>query len=149
MERISKRRLVSSLAIAIILVLIVLSTFSEDNSSAASLACSSAKGIVDKAPSDAFTIEITFKNGGRSEGKWSVNTVFEGESWSWKGTSQILILKPSDKKTLIWNGNAPRDAPINSIARLIVYYNDSFVPLDWWIHIVSGPELTITYSTVK
>jgi hypothetical protein len=50
---------------------------------------------------------------------------------------------------LTWSGNTPEDAPIDSTARLIVYYNDSFVPLDWWIHIVSGSELTITFSTVK
>jgi hypothetical protein len=148
-ERISKRRVLLSFATAATVILVILSTFGTDSSSIASLACSSTKGVVDKAPSDTFTVEMTFKNNGKSEGKWSVNIAFEGESWTWKGTPQTLILKPSDKKTLTWNGDAPEDAAIGSTARLIVYYNDSFVPLDWWIHIVSGSELTITFSTVK
>ena len=149
MERISKRRILLSFVTATIVILVVLSTFGTDNSSVASLACSSTKGVVDKAPSGAFVVEITFKNNGKGEGKWAVNIAFEGESWTWKGTPQTLILKPSDKKTLTWSGNTPENAPIDSTARLIVYYNDSFVPLDWWIHIISGSELTITFSTVK
>jgi len=148
-ERIGKRRVLLSFAIATIVILVILSTFGPDNSVVASLACSGTKGVVDKAPSDAFTAEITFRNSGKGEGTWTVNIAFEGEKWIWRGTPQTLILKPSDKKTLTWNGNAPEDAPLDSTARLIVYYNDFFVPLDWWIHIVSGSELTITFSTVK
>jgi hypothetical protein len=148
-EKISKRRILLSSAVTTIIVLVVLSTSGLDSSSIASLACSSSKGIVDKAPSEDFTVEITFKNNGKSEGNWSVNIAFEGESWSWSATPQTLVLKPSDKKTLTWKGKTPEYAPIDSTARLIVYYDDSFVPLDWWIHIVSGSELTITLSIVK
>jgi len=43
----------------------------------------------------------------------------------------------------------PCDAPVDSLARLIVYYNDSFTPLNWWIHVVSNAELTITSSSVE
>jgi len=94
-------------------------------------------------------VKITFKNTGKSEGTWSVNIAFEGESWTWSGTPQTLTLKPCKTETLMWNGNVPCDAPVDSVARLIVYYNDSFVPLDWWVHVISGAELTITSSSVE
>jgi hypothetical protein len=35
------------------------------------------------------------------------------------------------------------------MARLIVYYDNSFVPLDWWIHVVPSAELAITSSTLE
>jgi hypothetical protein len=94
-------------------------------------------------------VKITFKNTGKTEGTWSVNIAFEGEKWTWNGTSQTLTLKPCKTKTLTWNGSVPSDAPIDSVARLIVYYDNSFVPLDWWIHVVPGAELTITSSTLE
>jgi len=106
-------------------------------------------GVVDKTPGEDFTVKITFKNTGESEGVWSVNIAFEGESWSWSGIAQNLTLKPCHKKTLTWNGSVPEDATIDSMARLIVYYDDSFQPLNWWIHVIDGAELTITSSTVK
>lgn len=106
-------------------------------------------GVVDKTPGEDFTVKITFKNTGESEGVWSVNIAFEGESWSWSGTAQKLTLKPCHKKTLTWKGSVPEDASIDSMARLIVYYNDSFQPLNWWIHVINEAELTITSSTVK
>ncbi|MGB9676780.1 MAG: hypothetical protein ACPL0C_06310 [Candidatus Bathyarchaeales archaeon] len=106
-------------------------------------------GVVDKTPCEAFTVQITFKNAGKCEGTWSINIAFEGETWSWSGTPQTLTLKPCKTKTLTWNGSVPCDAPIDSIARLIVYYNDSFTPLDWWIHVVSSAELAITGSQVR
>jgi len=114
------------------------------------LACKpSCRGVVDKAPCEEFTVKIAFKNDGEREGTWSVNIAFEGESWSWSGTAQWLTLKPCKTKILTWKGSVPCDAPVNSFARLVVYYNDSFTPLDWWIHVVSGAELTITSSSVK
>ena len=94
-------------------------------------------------------MKITFKNTGKTVGTWSVNKAFKGEKWTWTGTPQILTLKPCKTKTLTWNGTVPSDAPIDSVARLIVYYDNSFVPLDWWIHVVPGAELTITSSTVE
>ena len=106
-------------------------------------------GVVDKAQGNAFTVKIAFKNTGKTEGNWSVNIAFEGVSWSRIGTPQNLTLKPGDSKTLTWNGAVTANATINSVARLVVYYNDSFKALDWWIRVVPGAELTITSSTVE
>ena len=106
-------------------------------------------GVVDKTQSEAFTVKITFKNTGKTEGTWSVNIAFEGDAWSWSGTPQSLTLKPESAKTLVWNGIVPCNATVESLARLIVYYDNSFAPLDWWIHVVPGAELTITSSTVE
>src|SRR5690606_40500390 len=41
--------------------------------------------VVDKAPGEAFTVKITFKNTGKAEGNWSVNIAFEDNSWSQVG----------------------------------------------------------------
>src|SRR4030067_1228682 len=57
-------------------------------------------GVVQKGRGDAFTVTITFENTGRDEGSWTVNVVFEGSSWSWKGTSKSLTLSGNEKKTL-------------------------------------------------
>jgi len=105
-------------------------------------------GVVNKAPGDVFTIEIGFKNAGSAQGVWSVNVAFEGEKWTWKGTMQTLTLEPDHKKTLTWNGTVPADAPVGSGARLVAYYVDSYMPLDWWIHVVPAAELTIASSAV-
>ena len=109
----------------------------------------SCNGVVDKAPGGVFTVEIAFKNTGSTEGTWSVNVVFEGEKWTWMGTSQNLTLKSDSMRTLTWNGFVPINASIDSVARLIVYYDDSYKSLNWWIHVVPGAELSITSSTVK
>lgn len=106
-------------------------------------------GVVNKTPGATFTAEIAFKNTGETEGSWSVNVAFECEAWTWKGTPQTLALKPCSKKTLTWNGTVPTDAPIDSTARLIVYYGDSYTMLNWWIHVVSAAQLAITNSTVR
>jgi len=143
-----KKHALLSLALATIVVVVGFSAIGSDSQSLICFACEG-NGVVDKTSCEAFTVKIVFKNTGKSEGTWSVNTVFEGESWTWIGTPQTLTLKSCEKKTLTWNGNVPCDAPVDSLARLIVYYNDSFVPLDWWIHVVSGAELTITSSTVE
>jgi len=139
-----------SLLSLVVATLVIVAGFSGAGSGNQSLAClPCGSGVVDKAQCEAFTVEITFKNIGKTEGTWSVNIAFEGESWTWSGTPQTLTLKPCSTKTLKWNGTVPCDAPIDSIARLIVYYDDSFTRLDWWIHVVPGAELAITSSTVK
>lgn len=131
-------------------VLIVMSSFSNVGLSNQLSACTpSCGGVVDKAPGEAFTVEIVFKNTGSTVGNWSVNVAFEGEEWMWKGTPQNLTLNASKSKTLTWRGNVPEDAPIDTVARLVVYYGNSFVALNWWIHVVPAAELTITSSTVK
>jgi hypothetical protein len=138
-----------SLALTTIIVTLSFSSVGSDNESLACLACGGCGGVVDKTPCEAFTVKITFKNTGKTEGTWSVNIAFEDEAWSWSGTPKTLTLKPCHKETLTWNGNVPEDAPIDSMARLIVYYDDSFESLDWWIHVIDGAELTITSSTVE
>ena len=143
-----KRYVLLSLAVA---MLIIMAGFLARGSKSQPLACYACGGggVVDKAQSEAFTVKITFKNTGNAEGTWSVNIAFEGEKWTWTGTPQSLTLKPSRTRTLTWNGTVPTDAPIDSVTRLIVYYDNSFVPLDWWVHVVPGAELAITSSTVE
>ena len=104
---------------------------------------------VDKAAGDAFTVKITFENTGKTEGIWSVNIAFEDNSWSQVGTPQNLMLMPGQNETLIWNGVVPANATVGSVARLVVYYDDSYKALDWRIHVVPGAELAIKSSIVE
>ena len=105
--------------------------------------------VVDKAAGDAFTVKITFKNTGKTEGTWSVNIAFEDEIWSQVGTPQNLTLAPGETETLTWSGVVPVNATVDSMARLVVYYDDGFKALNWWIHVVPGAELTIKSSSVE
>jgi hypothetical protein len=145
----NKKFALCSLAAVTLVIVLFLSFFSSTSQSLACLACDSEGGVVDKAPCKAFVVRITFKNTGTAEGTWVINIAFEGNAWAWSGTRQTLTLKPSKTKTLSWNGSVPCNAPIDSVARLIVYYNDSYTALNWWIHVVSGAELSITSSTVE
>ena len=144
-----KRYALLSLAVATLIIMVgVLAVGSNPTQSLTCFACSGS-GVVDKTPCASFTVKILFKNTGKTTGTWSVNIAFEGEKWICAGTPQNLTLKPCKTKTLTWNGTVPCDAPTDSVARLIVYYDDSFVPLDWWIHVIPGAELAITSSTVE
>lgn len=105
--------------------------------------------IVDKAAGDAFAVKITFKNTGKTVGNWNINTAFEDSSWSQVGTPQNLTLKPGEKTTLAWEGIVPNNATIGSVARLVVYYDDSFKALNCWIHVIPGAELSIESSLVE
>lgn len=105
--------------------------------------------VVDKAAGDDFTVKITFKNTGKTEGTWSVNIAFEDSSWSQVGTALNLTLAPEQTETLTWNGFVPANATVGSVARLVVYYDDSFQALNWWIRVVPGAELTIKSSLVE
>lgn len=107
------------------------------------------KEVVEKVQGEAFTVEIGFKNIGKNEGNWNINIVFEGDNWSQEGNSQDIELEPHEGKTLSWTGIVPVDAPINTLARLVIYYEDSFEALNWWIHVVPRAKLTITSSFVK
>jgi hypothetical protein len=142
-----KRFVLLSIAIAVLVVMASFSTAGLGNPLSACLPAYG--GVVNKAPGGAFIVEIAFKNTGATGGTWSVNIAFEGESWTWTGLRQTLTLEPNNKKTLTWNGSIPQNASIDSTARLIVYYGDSFMALQWWIHVVPGAELTITSSTVR
>lgn len=108
-----------------------------------------ADGVVDKVAGEAFKVRITFKNVGKTAGSWSVNIAFEDNSWSWVGTPRNLVLQPGETATLAWNGTVPANATVNSMARLVVYYDDSFKALNWWIHVIPGAELYIKSSTVE
>jgi len=142
-----KRFALLSLALATLIITLGFSSVGSDSQSLVCLACGG--GVVDKTPCEDFIVKIRFKNTGKTEGTWSVNIAFEGEAWIWSGTPKTLTLQPCEKETLTWDGVVLEDAPIDSMARLIVYYDNSFVPLDWWIHVVDGAELTITSSVVE
>jgi len=132
-----------------VLVVVVISFSANDTGSSLVFAHNQQDCVVDKAAGDAFTVTITFKNTGKTEGNWSVNIAFEDNSWSQTGTPQNLTLKPGETETLTWNGFVPANATVGSVARLVVYYDDSFKALNWWIHVVPGAELTIKSSIVE
>jgi hypothetical protein len=134
--------------VAVLLVVAVNFSVSESSNSLV-FANYQKDGIVDKAAGDAFTVKITFKNTGKTEGNWSLNIAFEDSVWSQVGTAQNLMLDPGETETLTWNGMVPANAPVGSMARLVVYYDDSFKALNWWIHVVPGAELTIKSSSVE
>jgi len=135
-----------------IILLIVIINFSVTTANDPMVLTSHGKKVVDKGAGEAFKVEVSFKNTGNTQGSWSVNVVFEGASWIWKGTAQSLTLNSGATKTLVWNGVVPSNAPIGSVSRLVVYYGDSFKALDWWIHVVSDvvpdAELAVTSSSV-
>jgi hypothetical protein len=106
-------------------------------------------GIVDKTAGDVFTVKIEFENTGKDKGAWSINIAFEDDAWFQIGTPQNLTLGSGETATLTWNGFVQANATVGSTARLVVYYNDSFEALNWWIHVVPGAELTIESSTVE
>jgi hypothetical protein len=137
------------LALAVATLIIVAGLSSAGSSNSLTVCEPPCKGVVDKRPKENFVVEITFKNTGTDDGTWSVNTAFEGEKWTWTGKAKELTLDSNDKKTLTWEGTVPANASVGSVARLVVYYNDSFQALDWWIHVVPGAELSITSSTVR
>ncbi len=106
-------------------------------------------GTVDKKPGESFIVEITFKNKGTTEGTWRIAITFEDDDWTWKGEEKLLTLKPCKRKTLMWEGVVPENAAVNSVARLIVYYDNDFVALNWWIYVIPGAELCIINSKVS
>lgn len=139
-----------ALLFLVALLVVVIVNFSvSDTSNVLTFAHNQNERVVDKAPGEAFEVKITFKNTGETEGSWSVNIAFEDQSWSQVGTAQNLTLKPGKTETLTWNGAVPDNATVNSMARLVVYYDDSFEPLDWWIKVAPGAELSIKSSSVK
>jgi len=144
------KKLVLLSSAAIILVVLGLFAVTIDNQARAVLSTDKRdKGVVGKIPGEAFKVETTFTNTGQGAGEWIINVAFEGEKWTWEGTVQTLTLKPSKSKTLQWTGTVPSDAPRDSTARLVVYYDDSFEALDWWIHVTPAAHLSITSSTVR
>lgn len=103
---------------------------------------------LEKKRGESFTARITFRNTGVARGLWRVAVTFEGDDWNWEGDQTTLGLRPGKENTLSWGGYVPEHAETGSVARLVVYYNDSFVALDWWIHVISGEALEIVRSKV-
>jgi hypothetical protein len=132
-----------------VLVIVIINFSVSDTSSSLVFAHNQQDCVVDKAAGDAFTVKITFENTGKTEGTWSVNIAFEDAVWSQVGTPQDLTLQPEETETLTWNGVVPANATVGSVARLVVYYDDSFKALNWWIHVVPGAELSINWSIVE
>ena len=137
------------LLIVVVLAVVIANLAINDTNNSLVFAHNQDSSIVDKAPGDAFTVKITFKNTGETEGTWNTNIAFEDNAWSQVGTPQNLTLLPGQKETLVWDGVVPTDAPVGSVARLVVYYDDSFKALSWWIHVVQGAELCIKSSLVE
>lgn len=106
-------------------------------------------GVIDKKPGEAFIVKITFRNTGTTAGVWKIAVTFESESWNWKSEQKRITLKPDGKEAVTWEGEVPEDAVIDSVARLVVYYDDVFVALNWWIHIIPDAELSIVASKVS
>jgi len=134
-------------AVTVIMVAVTFSVISFADSSLSCSTCNDA--VVDKRQCEAFTVKITFKNTGSTDGTWIVNIALEGNSWSWHGTPQELTLKANSTKTMVWNGSVPCNAAVYSVARLVAYYDDSFERLNWWVRVVSGAEIAIISSTLE
>jgi hypothetical protein len=135
--------------VAVLVVIAVSFSVTDTGNSALALVNNCQDGVVDKAAGDDFKVTITFKNTGKTDGNWSVNIAFEDEVWSQVGIAQNLVLEPGETETLAWNGVVPANATVGSVARLVVYYDDGFKALNWWIHVVPGAELTIKSSSVE
>lgn len=146
-----RKKTMAATATTIILALVVLSMVYIFKPAQAALldyetTCS---GTVDKKPGESFMVKITFKNKGTTEGDWNVTVTFEGEEWGWEGEKKELSLEPDERETLSWEGNVPANAQVDSMARLVVYYDSEYVALSWWIHVVSDAELDIVDSKVS
>src|SRR4030067_63466 len=78
--------------VSVVMLVAVIVNFSMAGADDSVVVSSQEKGVVEKARGDTFTVTITFENTGRDSGSWTVNVVFEGGSWSWKGTPKTLTL---------------------------------------------------------
>ena len=145
----AKRCIVLCLIIALVLVFASYSmTTAADSLVVVQPACNTTNSVADKTQGQAFTVKICFENTGGVTGNWSVNMAFEGDSWSWAGCAQNLTLNAGETKALVWTGTVPCNASVSSMSRLVVYYNDSFTALNWWIRVVPNAELSVTSSWV-
>ena len=132
-----------------LLIFVVISISLNDGVNFMVLSASQKEGFVNKAAGDPFTVEIVFQNTGKTEGDWSINIALEGKSWFQSGMPLNLQLEAGKKETLTWTGFVPTDAVPGSVARLVVYYDDSYQALDWWIQVTRNAELTIESSSVE
>ena len=138
-----------ALLLLTIVLAIVIANFSLTNATDSLVFSHNDNSVVNKNRGEAFTVKINVKNTGGNEGNWSINITFEGEAWSWTGTAKNITLGAGDTKTLTWDGTVPANAQVGSVARLVVYYNDYFKALNWWIQVVPNSELAIMSSYVQ
>lgn len=144
------KRLVISVAVILITLGLLSGTYVLEPTQANPLGIESlCGGTVEKKPGESFIVKISFKNKGTTCGSWGVAITFEGDDWTWKGKGRLLTLDPGETETVTWKGDVPKDASLDSIARLVVYYDDGFEVLRWWIRVVSDAELSIIYSRVS
>ena len=105
-------------------------------------------GAIEKKPKESFIVKVTFRNKGDSMGVWRASVTFEGD-WIWKGEQRLVTLKGESKKTLTWKGEVPEVTSPGGIARLIVYYDNKFASLDWWICVTHDENLCVVDSRVS
>lgn len=139
--------MVSTVAIALVLAFFGLIPVGHETSPLS--LTSNTKGAVDKAQGQNFTVIITFENTGKTAGSWNISVTFEGDMWIWTASPQSLTLNAGQSRALTWKGTIPDNAPIDTMARLVAYYNDESKALDWWIRIVPDARLTITGTMVR
>lgn len=145
-----RKRVIATLTVALLALVGVATVYLPTPTEACPLDMApTCRGIVDKQTGESFTAKISFKNKGSTEGTWEIAVTFEGDEWSWIGEAKPLTLEASETQTLEWEGAVPDDAQVDSVARLVVYYDDNFNSLNWWIRVVSGAELGIVHSEVS
>lgn len=138
-----------ALLLLTIVLAIVIANFSLTNATDSLVFSHNDNSVVTKNRGEAFTVKINVKNTGSNDGNWSINITFEGESWSWKGSPKNVMLEAGESKTLMWDGTVPANSQVGSVARLVVYYDDSFKALNWWIHVAACSDLAIVSSYVQ
>ena len=144
-----KKQVILVVALAIILGLVIVIQNFHPTQAVPLEVESRCGGTVEKKPGEPFTVKISFKNKGTTYGHWRVATTFEGNYWTWKGEERLLVLDPGKTETITWEGTVPKTALPDSVGRLVVYYDDSFELMRWWIQVVSDAELGIIYSRVS
>jgi len=142
-----KHKKYALLCIAVILA-VAMASFSLTQATDNIVFTSGSSGTVNKNKGDSFTVKLNVKNTGDGSGEFSINVTFEADSWIWKGTQKTVTLNAGETKQLTWDGKVPNNAAAGSVARLIVYYGDSYKALDWWICVSSSSELSIISSQV-
>ncbi len=141
-----------AMGVAAAIALLLLSTVEISGSTLAcplDVATGSGGGTVEKRRGESFTTSVTLRNTGTTRRSWNVAVAFEGNVWNWEGNQRTLDLRPGKQQSLSWEGCVPEEAEVGSVARLVVYYDDSCAALDWWILVVSGETLEIVQSTVS
>lgn len=132
----------------VVILAVAMASFSLTQATDNIVFTSNNSGTVNKEKGETFTVKLNVKNTGEDKGEFSISVTFEADSWTWKGTQKTITLNDGETKQLTWDGKVPENAAAGSVARLIVYYGDSYKALDWWICVSSNSELSIISSQV-